>query len=81
MAEYARSRQDDRHRRHYKKTIDGEEARRGREETTVKIRKEKRQESFQKRRHVGLDAAEEALIAGMPAGERVRASFIAPRTN
>ncbi len=36
----------------FKKGIDGDEARRGREETTIKLRKEKKQEQLSQRRKI-----------------------------
>lgn len=69
MADYAKSRQDER-RRNFKKAIDGAEARKKREELAVKIRKDKRIESFQKRRHIAADAGE-AVSFGTTAAERV----------
>eukprot|EP01126_Amoeba_proteus_P047924 TRINITY_DN550_c0_g1_i3.p1 TRINITY_DN550_c0_g1~~TRINITY_DN550_c0_g1_i3.p1 ORF type:complete len:516 (+),score=83.97 TRINITY_DN550_c0_g1_i3:80-1627(+) len=51
MSHYAKNRQETR-RRDFKKGIEGSDARKKREETAMKIRKEKRIESFQKRRNV-----------------------------
>jgi hypothetical protein len=52
-SQYAKSRQATR-RTAFKKGIEGSEARKKREETAVSIRKEKRMESFQKRRNIVL---------------------------
>jgi hypothetical protein len=51
MSQYAKSRQSLR-KPDFKKGIQGDDARKKREENTVQIRKEKRNESFQKRRNV-----------------------------
>src|SRR5690348_918599 len=52
MSQYAQSRQKAR-KADFKKGIEGAEQRKKREENAVRIRKEKRIESFQKKRNVG----------------------------
>jgi hypothetical protein len=53
MSQYAKSRQALR-KPDFKKGIQGDDARKKREENTVQIRKDKRNESFQKRRNVDI---------------------------
>jgi len=68
MSQYAKSRQDER-RKNFKKGLDAADARKKREEQAVRIRKEQRIESFQKRRHMG--DANEIVSFGTNAAERV----------
>eukprot|EP01125_Pyxidicula_operculata_P002972 TRINITY_DN129_c0_g1_i1.p1 TRINITY_DN129_c0_g1~~TRINITY_DN129_c0_g1_i1.p1 ORF type:complete len:518 (-),score=165.53 TRINITY_DN129_c0_g1_i1:226-1779(-) len=63
MSQYAKSKQTTR-RTDFKKTVDSQDARRKREESTVRIRKNKRAESFQKRRREDLSSPSEALHFG-----------------
>lgn len=70
MAEYAKSKQDER-RKNFRAYTDANDARRKREEQAVRIRKDKRIESFQKRRHLGIETGE-TLNFGTNAAERVR---------
>ena len=51
----------------YKKTLDKDEARRGREETTISLRKDKRAEQLQKKRFGAAGA-----LAQMPAQEQAQ---------
>lgn len=79
MSQYAKSKQDER-KKNFKKNLDANDARKKREEQAVKIRKDKRIETFQKRRH--LDASMEQITFGGNAAERVRSlpspSFLFP---
>jgi hypothetical protein len=70
MSQYAKSRQDER-KKTFKKGLDAADGRKKREEQAVKIRKDKRIESFAKRRHLG-NADGETITFGTNAAERVR---------
>lgn len=74
MSQYSRSKQDER-RKNFKKGIDAADARKKREEQAVRIRKDKRTETFQKRRHLTVDA--DPVAFGTNPQDRVRllASF------
>ncbi len=68
MSQYAKSRQDER-KKNFKKGLDAADGRKKREEQAVKIRKDKRIESFTKRRHLGN--GDEQITFGTNAAERV----------
>lgn len=61
MSQYGKNRQAIR-RTEFKKTIQGDDGRKKREDNTVQIRKEKRIESFQKRRNLNLENSFDALV-------------------